>query len=256
MAEASVQTFWDHLDELRATLIRIGVVTVLFAVGAFMFKDEMFAVILAPRDAGFITYRWLGSLGGILSEMPGDTFSVDLINTQLAQQFIIHMKAAFCVGLLCASPYIIYQLFRFISPALYENERRYAVRIVGSAYVMFIAGMLISYYLIFPLTFRFLGSYQVASDVTNMISLESYMDTLLMLSFSMGLVFEMPVLSWLLGRMGLLKASSMRRYRKHAIVVILTAAAIITPTSDAFTLAAVSLPMWLLYELSILLVRR
>lgn len=256
MAEASVQTFWDHLDELRATLIRIGVVTVLFAVGAFMFKDEMFAVILAPRDAGFITYRWLGSLGGILSEMPGDTFSVDLINTQLAQQFIIHMKAAFCVGLLCASPYIIYQLFRFISPALYENERRYAVRIVGSAYVMFIAGMLISYYLIFPLTFRFLGSYQVASDVTNMISLESYMDTLLMLSFSMGLVFEMPVLSWLLGRMGLLKASSMRRYRKHAIVVILTAAAIITPTSDAFTLVAVSLPMWLLYELSILLVRR
>lgn len=256
MAEASVQTFWDHLDELRATLIRIGVVTVLFAVGAFMFKDEMFAVILAPRDAGFITYRWLGSLGGILSEMPADTFSIDLINTQLAQQFIIHMKAAFCVGLLCASPYIIYQLFRFISPALYENERRYAVRIVGSAYVMFIVGMLISYYLIFPLTFRFLGSYQVAGDVTNMISLESYMDTLLMLSFSMGLVFEMPVLSWLLGRMGLLKASAMRRYRKHAIVVILTAAAIITPTSDAFTLAAVSLPMWLLYELSILLVRR
>ena len=120
---------------------------------------------------------------------------------------------------------------------------------------MFMFGVLISYYLIFPLTFRFLGTYQVSEDVVNMISLQSYMSTLVLMSLSMGIVFEMPVVSWLMARMGLLSASFMTRYRRHAIVVILIVAAIITPTSDVFTLLMVSLPMWMLYELSVLIVR-
>ena len=166
------------------------------------------------------------------------------------------MKAALCVGVLCASPYILYQLFRFVSPALYADERKYVVRVVGGGYAMFLLGVSISYFLIFPLTFRFLGTYQVSGEVENMISLQSYISTLMTMSLAMGLVFEIPILSWLFAKLGFLSAGFMRRYRKHAVVVILVVAAIITPTSDVFTLSLVALPMWLLYEVSIWVVSR
>ena len=247
--------FWDHLDVLRGVLLRIVAVTVLFGIVAFCFKDALFAIVLAPKDSGFITYRWLEAAGGLI---PGNDlldFNVKLINTGLAEQFIIHLKTAMCAGFLCASPYILYQLFLFVSPAFYANERKFAVRSVSWGYLMFIIGVGISYYLIFPLTFRFLGTYQVSGEVENMISLQSYMSTLIMMSLAMGVVFEMPVLAWLFSRFGFLSPGFMRKYRKHAIVVILIAAAVITPTSDVFTLLLVSLPMCLLYEVSILIVR-
>lgn len=165
------------------------------------------------------------------------------------------MKTALCAGFMCASPYIIYQLFRFVSPALYSNERRYVVRVVGGGYVMFTLGVLVSYFLIFPLTFRFLGTYQVSGDVENMITLQSYISTLMMMSLAMGIVFEIPILSWLFAKLGLISAAFMRRYRKHAIVIILVVAAVITPTSDVFTLSLVALLMWILYEVSIWIVK-
>ena len=254
--ETGQQTFWDHLDELRTVIVRIVAVTVAFAVVAFIFKDQLFAVVFAPKEAGFITYRYLGALSSLLPGESLDGFSVPLINTGLAQQFIVHMKAAFAAGIVFASPYIIYQLFRFVSPALYADERRYAYRVVTGGYLMFMVGMAVSYYIIFPLTFRFLGTYQVSGDVANLISLDSYVETFVMMSLAMGIVFEMPVVAWLFGRLGFLNGDFMKRYRKHAVVIILVVAAVITPTSDVFTLTAVSLPMWLLYEASILLVSR
>lgn len=254
--DLQTMTFWDHLDALRGVIIKVVAVTVLFGIVAFLFKEQLFSIVLAPKEPDFITYRLLQSLEGLFSDTRMSGFSVSLINTGLAEQFIIHMKTALCAGVLCASPYILYQLFRFVSPALYEDERKYATRVVGSGYLMFILGVLLSYYLIFPLTFRFLGTYQVASDVTNMISLESYMSTLILMCLSMGLVFEMPVIVWLFGKLGFITSGFLRRYRRHAIVIILVVAAIITPTSDVFTLLIVSLPMWLLYECSILLVRK
>ena len=130
------------------------------------------------------------------------------------------------------------------------------MRVVGYGYIMFMVGVLISYFLIFPLTFRFLGTYQVSDQVENMISLQSYISTLLMMSLAMGIVFEIPILSWLFAKLGFISADFMRRYRRHAVVIILVVAAIITPTSDVFTLLLVSLPMWLLYEVSILIVKR
>ena len=154
-------------------------------------------------------------------------------------------------GLLVASPFVLYELFAFIQPALYERERRYAVQIVGSAYAMFTVGTLLNYFLIFPLTVKFLGTYQVSPDVANMLTLQSYIDTLITMSLVMGLVFELPVVCWILGRMGLLSRKLMRDYRRHAVVAILVVAAIITPTTDAFTLLIVSMPIWLLYELSV-----
>ena len=240
-------SFWDHLDVLRTIIIRIILVTVVCGIVAFLFKEELFAVVLAPRNPDFVTYRLLARVSGMFGGDTPDNPVIQLINTGLAEQFVIHMKTALCAGVLCASPYTLYQLFRFVSPALYANERRFALPIVVGGYVMFMLGVLISYYLIFPLTFRFLGTYQVSEDVVNMISLQSYMSTLTLMSISMGIVFEMPVVAWLMARMGLLTASFMNRYRRHAIVVILIVAAIITPTSDIFTLLMVSLPMWLLY---------
>ena len=165
------------------------------------------------------------------------------------------MKTALCAGVLCTSPYILYQLFRFVSPALYDNERRYAVRVVGGGYTMFTLGVLVSYFLIFPLTFRFLGTYQVSGDVDNLISLDSYISTLVMMCIAMGIVFEIPILSWLFAKLGFLSADFMRKYRKHAIVIILVIAAVITPTSDVFTLSLVTLPMWMLYAVSIWIVK-
>ena len=254
MTVTNKQSFWEHLDVLRAAIVKIALVTVVFGVAAFFFKEELFSVVLAPKSDEFITYRLFNRIAawsGGLSE----SFSVQLINTKLEQQFIIHLKTALCAGVLCASPYILYQLFRFVSPALYENERQYVTKIVGGGYVMFGLGVLISYFLIFPLTFRFLGTYQVSSDVNNLITLDSYISTLVMMCLAIGLVFEIPILSWLFAKLGFLSAGFMRRYRKHAIVIILVVAAIITPTSDVFTLSLVALPMWMLYEVSIWIVK-
>lgn len=256
---ASPQTFWDHLDELRGSLIRMIAAIFICAIATFFFKEELFRIILAPQDNGFVTYRLLNSLS---QSFLGDTFSdieilsVQLINTGLAQQFLLHVKASLCAGVLLISPYLIYQLFHFISPALYTHERKYALRLVGSGYVMFVFGVLLTYYLIFPLIFRFLGTYQVSEVVANTVTIDSYMNALMMTCLSMGIVFEIPVVCWILGRMGVINARMMTHYRRHVIVALLIVAAIITPTSDVFTLSIVAFPMWLLYEFSILIVRK
>ena len=247
-------SFWDHLDVLRGTVVKTILATVVCSLVAFVLKDELFAVVLAPKSSGFVTYRWLDSLSRMFSGAGLEPFSVNLVNTGLAEQFAIHMKVALYAGFLMASPYAVYLLVRFISPALYANEKRYTYPVVVGGYVMFILGMLLNYFLIFPFTFRFLGTYQVSPEVGNMITLQSYMDTMMMLSLMLGILFELPVVCWLLGRLGMLSAQFMRRYRRHAIVAIFTVAAVITPTTDVFTLIIVALPIWLLYEVSVLLV--
>lgn len=246
-------SFWDHLDELRKVLLKITLVAVFCGIVAFLFKDLLFTIVLAPKNDGFITYRWIEKIGGIFNSPAAEGFDVSLINTALAQQFVVHMKTAFCFGILCASPYIIYQLFRFVSPALYESERQYAVQIICSGYLMFMVGVVMAYLLIFPIIFRFLGTYQVSGEVTNMISLDSYMSTLMLICIVIGIVFELPVVSWLFAKMGLLSSDFMKKFRKHSIVGILVISAIITP-SDIFSMLAVACPMYLLYEVSITIV--
>lgn len=249
-------TFWEHFDELRSTVLKATALTVVFSIVAFLLKDELFQIVLAPKNADFITYKILCMSGGVFGQPNSIAFQIDLINTGIAGQFAIHMKTAMWAGFLCALPYIIYLLFRFIAPALHEKELKYATYICGWGYLMFVLGVLIDYFLVFPLTFHFLGTYQVSSEVANMISLQSYMDTLILLSLAMGIVFEMPLLSWLLGKMNILSSDMMRKYRRHSYVAILIIAAIITPTSDIFTLIVVSLPMGMLYEISILITRK
>ena len=248
-------TFWDHLDVLRGSLLRMAAVTVACAVVAFAFKDAVFAAILAPKYDDFILYRLLAGVNSWLADGSPSSFHVELINTGLAEQFKIHVKTSLYVGLMAASPYCLYELFRFVSPGLYPKERRYGVRAVVSGYVMFLLGVALCYFLIFPLTFRFLGTYQVSPDVENLITLQSYMDTLLVMCFLLGILFELPIVCWVLGNLGILRRTFMRRYRKHAVVVILVVSAIITPTSDIFTLCIVALPICLLYEVSTFLVK-
>ena len=238
-------TFWEHVDVLRGCLVRIIVVTVVCGLAAFNFKETLFSIVLAPSQYSFVSYRLLHA----------SPFHINLVNIGLTEQFMIHVKTAFSFGFLVASPYVLYTLYRFIAPALYRRERHYAVRVVLGGYVMFVLGLLVNYFIIFPLTVRFLGTYHVSSSVHNMLSLQSYIDTLLMMSLMFGILFEIPVISWLLALFGLLKAEWMQRYWRQALVAIVVIAAVITPTGDAFTLAIVSLPIWLLYEASILIVR-
>lgn len=226
-------TFWEHLDELRSRLWRILVMVVIAMVLCFFFKEQLFAIVLGPKPE-----------------------YLQLINVELTQQFLIHMRVALWAGLIIASPYIIYEVFAFIAPGLYENERRITIRAVVISYLLFVSGVLLSYFAIFPITVDFLGSYQVADYVTNTITLSSYISVMGIMCLLMGVVFELPVLCWLLAKVGLLKASFMRHYRCHAVVVILILAAVITPTGDPFTLSFVSIPIYLLWELSILIVKK
>lgn len=235
-------TFWDHLEELRRVLLRCLIVVAFFAILAFFFKDEVFWIVFLPKSPDFMPSIW------------GHTPDIQLINTELTRQFVVHMMTSFYVGIIVAAPYIIFELYRFVSPALYENERRFTAPLILSSYFMFMLGLLFSYFILFPITFHFLAGYQVDNTVENLISLESYIDTLAFLSLAMGFVFEIPILSWLLGKLGILHRQLMQQYRRHALVIILIIAATITPTSDAVTLTIVGLPMYLLYEVSILLV--
>lgn len=250
-------TFWEHLDELRHVIFRIVIVVVALMLLSFLFKEELFAVVLAPKESDFCIYQLFGKLADWLS-MPSlkpASFEAHLINTELSGQFVMHMTVSFYAGIILASPYILYQLFRFVSPALYENEKKYSLRIILWGYILFILGVMLNYFLIFPLTFRFLFLYQVDEMVENTIMLSSYIDTLTMLSILMGIVFEIPILCWLFAKLHLLTSDFMVKYRKHALVIILIISAIITPTSDIFTLSLVSIPMLVLYEVSIGIVK-
>ncbi len=242
-------SFWDHLDELRSVLIRCVVAWGICAVAAFCFRDALFAFLFAPAHPDFITYCLLRSLP---CEEGWGEVSVSFINTQLAAQFTTHMQVAALAGLVIAFPYLVWQLYGFLSPALYANEKRAAGRIIGFGTLLFLCGVALNYLVIFPFAFRFLATYQVQPEVVNQIALDSYVSTLLILSLLMGFLFEMPLVAWALGKAGLLEAAWLKRYRRHALVALMIVAAVITPTGDAFTLLLVTIPLYLLYELSIM----
>lgn len=243
-------SFWDHLDELRSVLIRCVVAWGICAVAAFCFRDALFAFLFAPSHPDFITYRLLRSLP--CGEGWGEV-SVSFINTRLAAQFTTHMQVAALAGVVIAFPYLLWQLYGFLAPALYPNEKRAAGRIIGFGTLLFLCGVALNYLIIFPFAFRFLATYQVQPEVVNQIALDSYVSTLLILSLLMGILFEMPLVAWALAKAGLLEAAWLRQYRRHALVALMILAAVITPTGDAFTLLLVTIPLYLLYELSIMI---
>ena len=250
-------TIWHHLAELRGVALRIlGLVVVLSLVTFFLMPWIFDAVIMAPTRPSFPTYRLLSLIRGDGSVLPdfGGDFSVRLINIELASQFFIHVSSSFWLAVVLAFPVIIYLLWGFISPGLYPAERRGAAKAFVWGNVMFYLGMAVGYFVAFPMMLRFLADYHLSPDIANTVSLTSYMDSFYILVFMMGLLFELPLLSWMLGRMGLLRREFFSRYRRYAIVALLVIAGIITPTSDLVTLMVVFLPVYVLWELSALVV--
>ncbi len=251
-------TFWDHLEALRGVLFRVVIITVVAAMIAFTFKETLFNIILAPGKQDFIFYRAISYLGELLKldYINTGNFNVNLFSSTLTAQFTTHIKMALYFGLIAVMPYVLFEIYKFVSPALYHHERKYTVMIVGWSYLLFMIGILLCYFIIFPLAFRFLGTYQVSEDVPNLITLISYTDLLLTLTLMMGILFELPILSWFFAKLGIINTLFMKKYRRHAVVIILIIAALITPTTDAFTLIIVSIPIYLLYEASIIIVKR
>lgn len=246
-------TFWDHLDELRGVLLRMGATILVASVVMFALLPKVFdTFILAPCHGTFPLYTLFDHLASLWGEPQADTaaFSVTLINTRLASQFFIHLSLSMQLALVATFPILIYQLWGFVAPALYPAERRHASAAFIAGNLLFYLGMATAYLLIFPLTLRFLAGYQLSADIPNTITLDSYIDNFVSMLFVMGVTFEIPLLTWALGRMGLLTRALFTRYRRHAVVALVVAAAVITPTSDPFTLAAVFLPLYLLWELS------
>lgn len=251
-------TFWQHLEIFRGVLWKALLAVMIVAVAAFCLKDLLFSILFAPSKPDFVLYRAMCRLATLTdwSALCPNDFDPHFINTELAQQFMIHLEVALWTGLLVASPYIIYLLYGFVAPALYEQEKKHSIAIVSVCMLLFFAGVLLNYFLIFPFSFRFLSTYQVQPEVINQISLSSYISAFLMLSLLMGIMFELPILAYLLARIGLLNTNILKKYRRHAFVAICIVAAVITPTGDAVTLMLVTLPVYALYELSILIVSR
>lgn len=253
------QTFWEHLDALRGTLFRSAIVVIILMAAAFCFKDFVFGtIIFGPTTSDFVLYRWFCRLGEWL-HMPDfcpEPFTVKLQNIKLAGQFFTHMSVSFWIGIIVGFPYLMWELWRFVSPALYANEKRHIKLVFSFGGLLFFCGVLVGYFLIFPLTLHFLATYQVADMVANEITLDSYISTLTWLVFIMGIVFEMPMIAVILSKMGILKKQMLKKYRKHALVLSFLLAAIITPSGDAFTMIMVGLPIVALYQLSVSLVRK
>lgn len=249
-------TFGGHLEVLRRMLFRIVIVVIVLGGVIFCFKKQTFTLLLAPHNSDFCTFRFiedcLHSLGWNFHFTP---YNIPLISTDLSAQFMTHITVSCLLGALLASPYIVFELFRFISPALYESEKKYSYLFAVIIYSLFIIGLLMSYFVLFPISFQFLATYQVDESVKSTITLDSYISTFTTLAFMMGVVFQLPVFAFILGKMGMIDADLLRAYRPYALVLIMVVAAIITPP-DLFTLVMVTIPIYGLYELSILVVKR
>lgn len=252
----SLLTFGEHLEVLRKMLIRIVALIIILAAVIFCFKQETFEIILAPHNSDFKTFSFIEGICHRLGwNFKFQDYNIPLISTELSAQFMTHVTVSCLLGVLLASPYIVVELFRFISPALYDNEKKYSYLVTGIIYFLFILGLLMSYYILMPISFQFLATYQVDENVTNTITLDSYISTFTTLTFIMGVVFQLPIFAFILGKMGLIDADTLKQYRKYAFIIIMIIAAIITPP-DLFTLVLVSLPIYGLYEISIWVLKK
>lgn len=253
--QEGTMSFWDHLEILRWALFRSACVLAVIMVGTFIAMPYIFdRFILAPTNNNFFVYRWLNSIGRGIVKLSPD-FDVQIININVASQFMTHISTSISLAAVIAFPYFIWEIWKFIEPALFEDEIKHLRPAFFGGTIMFYIGCTIGYTLVFPFTFRFLVEYNLSPNITNQINLQSYIDNFTMLILVMGIVFEMPLLAWLLSLFGILRKSFLREHKRHAIVILLISAAIITPSGDPFTLMLVFIPLYLLYEMSILVVR-
>ena len=259
MAEKEM-SFWDHLEEFRWTLIRIIIAVVTFSIAGFVVIPRIFdSIILAARSSDFITYRFLDKASRFIPFLPdfsAEAFEVQILNISMTTQFMTYISTSLAFGVLCTIPYILYELWKFVSPALYENEAKGVKTAFGFGGFMFVVGCLVGYFVVFPLIFRFLITFELSDSIENMLSLDSYMSNFYTLILIMGLVFELPLVFWLLSNLGLIYRPFFRKYRRHAVVGSLLAAALITPSGDPFSLFVVTVPIYMLWEISAFMVKK
>ena len=252
--------FWGHLEALRWTLVHIAIAFAILVVASFAAMPYLFdSFVLAPTTSDFFLYKALSGLSGrfpFLPDFGNEYFHVEIININVASQFTTHISTSCYLALVILFPYAIYEIWKFIKPALYSNEIRNMRLAFILGTVMFFLGCTVGYTIVFPFTFRFLAEYSISESIVNQISLNSYISNFTLMIFVMGVVFELPLLAWLLSKMGLVNKPLLKKYRRYAVVILLVLSAIITPSGDPFTLAVVFLPLYLLYEFSILLVRK
>ena len=246
-------SFLGHLEVLRWTLIRSSLAIVAFGMVAFVMKDFIFnQILLAPKDPSFFTYRFLCSVSQSLGT---DGLCIDEIpfivqSRTMAGQFSAHIWTSIAFGFILAFPYIIYEVWKFIKPALYDNEKKHAKSFIIVTSFLFFLGILFGYYVITPLSINFLGSYRVADEVKNNFDLSSYTGLLKASCLSSGFIFELPIIIYFLTKMGLVTPEFLKEYRKYALVLVLILAAVITPP-DIISQVIVAIPMVILYEVSI-----
>lgn len=245
MSQTGEMTFWDHLEDLRKSIFRVLSVFAVSVVVLFFFKNFIFdGIILAPSRSDFFMYKLLGA-----------DFSMTLVNIEVAAQFLIHMKITFIAALILTFPYIIYEVWRFIAPALYEKEKRVVSGAFAFASVLFYTGVFVGYTIVFPLMLNFFSGYQVSPDIPNTFSLTSYISLFTSMVLTFGIVFEFPTIVAVLSSLGIISKDVLKSFRRHAICAVLILAAIITPSGDPFSLMVVSVPLYMLYEFSILICR-
>ena len=253
-------SFWDHLEELRWTIFRCLIALVVFTIAGFVFLNYFWdPFIFGPTFPDFILYRILCKVTSGITFLPDfcdQTKQITIFNINLTSKFFTHMSTSFWLAVVMTFPYLVYEVWKFIRPALYPNEKKHVRWVFCLGTVMFFIGCAVGYFVVFPMTFRFLVEYDLSSLLEDQVTLESYMDNFLLLIFIMGVVFEMPLLAWLLSQIGILKRSFFKKYRRHAFVGLLVAAAIITPSGDPFTLSVVFLPLYGLWELSAFFVKK
>ena len=250
----SEMSFLDHLEVLRWHLVRSSIAIGIFTILAFIFKSFVFdKVILAQKDSDFWTYQLFCKFSKLIGK--GDALCMEeikfnLININMSGQFTTHIVTSIVVGLVLAFPYLLFEVWRFISPALQKGEKKYARALVFAGSILFMIGILFGYYFVAPLSVQFLGNYQVSELVKNQINLGSFISTVTTVTLACGLVFELPLLVYFLSKLGLVTPEIMRKYRKHAIVATLVLSAIITPP-DISSQVLLTIPLLILYEFSI-----
>jgi sec-independent protein translocase protein TatC len=256
--EEKVMSFWDHLEELRWHIMRSIIAVLVLAVIAFLNRKIVFDyIILAPSSSDFITNRILCKFGEIIhvSALCIQNLHLQIINISMSGQFLTHMYISTVAGFIVAFPYILYEIWSFVKPALYDKEQKYSKGAVFISSLLFLLGVLFSYFLIVPLTVNFLGNYQVSEAVLNQVSLKSYINTVVSVTFAVGVVFELPILVYFLTKIGVITPDFLTKNRKYMFVVLLILSAIITPP-DMFSQIMVVIPLAGLYEVSIKVSKR
>jgi sec-independent protein translocase protein TatC len=255
-------SFFQHLEALRWHLLRAAAVILLVTIFAFAYFDDIFfSIILAPTRTDFWTYRMMCKMGDgfhhLMSFIDPKDFCVQsikfsLINTELAGQFNLQLNSSIMIGIILGIPYFLFEIWRFIRPALQVKERRAASGFVFYASFLFFLGVMFGYYIITPLSIRFLANYKVSDTITNMFSIDSFISSETLLTLLAGLVFQLPIVVYILSSLGILKPKFMREKRRYAVIIVLLLAAIITPSPDALTMMVVALPLYVLFEFSII----